>query len=233
MRELGDDFYQEYPHTPESAFNAVHDGTYYAKHWRRYGTTVAKDLYDSALPVRTAWDLGHNDMMVIVFFQVYTDKVRIIDEYHNHGEGLDHYVSVLKERIKSCGYSYEKHILPHDVKVTELQTNKTRLATLRKLGMKNIKVLPRTKNVQNDIQRVREFIPKLAVDAEKASYIIKMFGRYTKKWDEVLGIFADKPLHDTWSNPADAVRYMVMSLGELTKKKRKTGSGGSTEGMAL
>jgi len=232
MRELGDDFYQEYPHTPESAFNAVHDGTYYAKHWRQYGTVVKEGLYDSAIGVRTAWDLGVNDMMVIVFFQVHGKSVRIIDEYHNHGEGLDHYVSVLKERIKSRGYFYEQHVMPHDVKVTELQTNKTRLARLRKLGLRNIKVLPRTKSVQNDIQRVREFIPMMALDGTTCNYIQKMFGRYTKKWDDVLGIFADKPLHDTWSNPADAVRYMVMSLGSLVVEKRERRNS-SSEGIAL
>ncbi len=236
MRELGDDFFQEYPHTPEAAFNAVHDGAYYARHWRKHGRVVKEGLYDPALSVQTAWDLGRNDMMVIVFFQRYGDEFRIIDCYYNHGESLKHYVSVLKERIASKGYFYSRHIFPHDVKVAELQSNKTRLYALRKLGLKNIKVVKRTTNVLNDIEIVRGQIQNIIVDNSTAKYIIKMFGRYTKKWDEVLGVFKDEPLHDTWSNPADGVRYMVMgslSKAEMKPKKVPKPKPDSSDGLAL
>jgi len=222
MRELGDDFYQEYPHTPEAAFNAVHDGAYYARLWRKYGHKVDSGLYDSALPVYTAWDLGMSDTMVVVFAQQFGTELRVVDCYYNNGEPLAHYVDILKTKP----YRYAGHILPHDVKVKDLSTGKTRLGILRGLGMSDIKVLPRTNSVNNDIEVVRAVIrdEKLWIDMEKASYIEKMMGRYTKKWNDVLGVFDSKPLHDTYSNPADALRYLVMGLSAsapVVKRRRR------------
>ena len=205
-RELGMDFYQEYPHTPESAFNAVHDGSYYSRLWRKHGT-VASNVYDSALPVYVAMDLGMNDLMVMIYFQVHGMSLRIIDEYHNHGEGLDHYV----DEMFATGYKIERVVLPHDVKVKELGTGKTRLARLRELGVRDTKVLVRTKSVNTDIEQVRRAIPHMTIDGEKADYIVKTMGRYMKKWNDVLGTFDNKPLHNEYSNPADALRYVVMS----------------------
>ena len=206
-RELGMDFYQEYPHTPESAFNAVHDGTYYARLWRKSGHVVKSGLYDKRLDVFVAMDLGLNDMMVLIYFQVYGMELRIIDEYHNHGEGLDHYVGVMKR----SGYAIKEVVLPHDAKVKELQTNKSRVGRLRELGVRNCKVLKRTKSVDTDIEQVRKAIPHMYIDAEKCEYVLKMMGRYMKQWDSMLGTFKMKPLHNEWSNPADALRYVVMS----------------------
>jgi len=232
-RELGDKFYQEYPHTPEAAFAAVRDGTYYAKLWRNegnvYGETIEvrqpdgsvvkqrlltngrERLYDPLLPVHTAWDLGVNDVMVIIFFQVFGAELRVIDEYHNSGEGLEHYTRMLAKKGKVEGYKYGTAVLPHDAKVFEMGASMTRKARLRELGVRKVKVLPRTKSVNTDIEQVRKAIPKMWIDPIKASYILKMMGRYSKKWDEILGNYKDKPLHDEWSNPADAVRYMVMA----------------------
>jgi len=223
LRELGDDFFQEYPHTPEAAFSAVRDGTYYAKHWRKYGHTK-KGLYDPALDVWTAWDLGRNDMMVIIMFQRYQNEMRIVDCYYNHGEGLEHYTSVLKKLVKEKGYRFCRHILPHDVMVADLTTDVTRLDRLRELGLKKMKVLPRTANRNNDIEIVRAQIPNMWVDPDTCSYILKMFSRYTKKWDDVLNVFKDEPLHNTWSNPADSVRYGVLGSykrSDIAGKKRK------------
>jgi len=265
-RELQDEFYQEYPHTPEAAFAAVKDGTYYAKIWRKeghvYGAVVEtkqpdgsvvktrlltnnrERLYDSALPVHTAWDLGSNDMMVIVFFQVFGRELRVIDEYHNTGEGLEHYTNMLLKRRKEHGYAYGQTILPHDGNVFEMGASMTRRSRLRELGIRRIRVLKRTKDVNTDIEQVRKAIPNMWIDPKTCSYILKMMGRYSKKWDDMLGTFKDKPLHDEWSNPADALRYMVMARmhsgvsameasGERGGKRSKLSSSGVIDGMAM
>ena len=219
-RELASEFYQEYPHTPEAAFAAVKDGSYYAKEWRREGHVWSEEtrggitrdrLYDPKLPVHTAWDLGVNDVMVIVFFQVFGAELRIIDEYHNSGEGLEHYTRLLGKRAKKLGYVYGQCILPHDGNVFEMGASMTRRARLKELGVRRIRILKRTKSVNTDIEQVRKAITNMWIDPITANYIIKMMGRYSKKWDDILGTFKDNPLHDEWSNPADAVRYMVMA----------------------
>ncbi len=225
-RELGDDFYQEYPHTPEAAFAAVRDGSYYARLWRDSGhvygtidpltkeralTNGRKELYDPALPVHTAWDLGVNDVMVILFFQAFGKELRVVDEYHNSGEGLEHYVGVLQQRQKLLGYSYGSCILPHDGNVFEMGASMTRKARLYELGIRRIRVLRRSKDVNTDIEQVRKAIPNMWIDPTRCGYVLKAITRYSKKWDDLLGTFKDKPHHNEWSNPADALRYMVMA----------------------
>ena len=206
MRELGELFNQEYPYSAEAAFAAVRDGTYYARLWREVGRTVESGLYDVELGVYTSWDLGMNDTTEIGFWQIFTDGVRLVDYYYSSGEGLAHYVEILRAR----GYDYSGHIFPHDVKVKELGTAKSRKGLLWDMGLRNMIVLRRSNNVANDIEVVRRGLRYLTIDSGKCSRVVKMMFRYTKAWDANMGVFKDKPLHDEWSNPADMLRYFFM-----------------------
>ena len=212
FRELGFDkalMGQEYPGYPEEAFEATKDGAYYAKLFRQYviqAGHIVKNLYDPALPVYASTDLGMNDTMVFVFFQVFGKELRIIDEYHNSGEGIEHYVMVMKSKP----YRVHTLYLPHDARVKELGTGKSRYEIFRSLGV-NCRLLRRTKSVQNDIELVRKTIPNMWFDETNTTYLQNAMLNYSKQWDERLGVWKDKPLHDEWSNPADAIRYMVIS----------------------
>src|ERR1700741_4805138 len=83
-------------------------------------------------PVHTAWALGVGDATAIWFYQVSGREVRIIDYYEANGVGLDHYARELQRR----GYVYGDHILPHDARVQELGSGKTRVETLTALGFR-------------------------------------------------------------------------------------------------
>ena len=210
---------QEYPGWPEEAFAATKDGTYWAKLYR--AEVVAKghlveDLYESSLPVNVAIDLGMNDMMVLVFFQLYQGELRVVDEYHNSGEGILHYVNVMRDR----GYRYGSVWLPHDAVVKELGTGKSRYAIFREMGVP-VRLLPRTRSVQNDIELVRKAIPLMWFDVKNTKYLQLAMENYSREWDDRLGVFKDKPLHDEWSHPADAIRYMVVSAYHRIKPKGK------------
>jgi len=83
---------------------------------------------------------------------------------------------------------------------------------------------------------------KIWVDSEKCAYIDSMFKNYTKEWDARLGQWKEKPLHNEWSNPGDAVRYMAMSgasgnedvEGVGRKKRRKRAKRSNViDGMAM
>jgi hypothetical protein len=238
-RELGGEFFQEYPHTPESAFTAVHDGTYYARIWRDKGRVINKGLYDPALPVFVAYDLGVNDMMSLTFFQLYKQEFRIIDEYHNNGEGIEHYVKEMYSR----GYEIEEIILPHDGNVFEQTAGMTRLEKFHELGVENITVLPKTVSLNDDIEQIRSLIPYIYMDAEKCPIIHKMWGRYEKKWDEINNTYKKQPLHNQWSNPADSVRYggiwaihyrnFKTSAKAILEAKKKQQKKKARKGMAL
>lgn len=206
--ELGDDMMQEYPATPDEAFMSIRDGSYYARFYKKEivgNKRIVPDLYDPNLQTHVAVDLGMNDTTVMVFFQKYGKELRIVDEYHNSGEDLEHYASVLKSK----GYTYGDIWLPHDAKVRELGTGKSRLHRFRELGISGR--LVRKDKVHTGIEQVRKQIPHMWID-EKLTYIHDTFINYSKQWDDKLGVWKDKPLHDEWSNPADAIRYMCVAL---------------------
>ena len=86
--------------------------------------------HEPRLLVDTYWDLGVNDTTVIWFVQHYGGEERIIDYYEMSGEGLPHYAKVLKGQHNDYGrmgaYTYGTHYAPHDIKVRELGTGKSR-----------------------------------------------------------------------------------------------------------
>lgn len=87
---------------------------------------------EACVPVHTAWDLGHRHSTAIWFFQVVGPEVRIIDYYENSGQYADHYCGVVAARGYPQGIDY----VPHDARVHEWGTGKTRLETLIALGRK-------------------------------------------------------------------------------------------------
>jgi len=216
-RELGDAIYQEYPATPQEAFTKVNNGSYYgvAYHGLVVGQKrVVNQLYDPNLEVYVAMDLGVNDMFVMVYFQRWRAEWRIVNEYSNCGEGLEFYV----KQMRSMPYKIKQVICPHDIKVTELSTGKSRLARLRELGVTNVKVLARNP-IEDGIERMRSILPNLWVDP-KCDYLIGCLKNYSKEWDDKHGVWKAKPLHDKWSHGADALRVMAMSGARHTSPRQ-------------
>jgi hypothetical protein len=234
-RELGERVYQEYPATPEEAFQKVNEGAYYAKAYRKHvigGNREIHKLYDPNLATYCVLDLGVNDLMVLLYFQRFRNEWRVVDEYSNSGEGLSHYV----EHMKSTGYDITRVYCPHDIEVRELGTGETRLSSLQKLGVKNIIVLPK-QPVADGIEAVRRVIPHMYIDP-CCEYLIGCMKNYTKEWDERHNTWKTTPLHNHWSHGADAVRYMAMSGAAATeskmeRQKSKPGSTGVVDGLAL
>lgn len=165
--------------------------------------------YDSALPVHTAWDLGIGDSTAIWFFQVVGGEIRLIDHYENHGHGLPHYAAVLAAK----GYKYETDWVPHDARVKELGTGRTRVETMISLGLKP-RVVP-AHGLMDGINAARLTIPKCWFDEVACRDGIEALRQYQAEYDEKLRTFKDTPKHDFTSHSADAFRYLAIAWREL------------------
>lgn len=209
--KMGDKMWQEFPSTPDEAFNAPIQGAYYAKQMldvaRQNRITLVE--YDEALPVNTAWDLGVNDQTEIIFHQVHGTEHRIIDYYHNNEYGLKHYVEILKSKP----YIYGRHYLPHDIEVKELGSGKKRIQTLRNLmpGERLITV-PRTENIADDIDEIRMFLPLCWFSEARTERLTTALKEYRKEWDQGHGMWKDTPYHDWTADPEAAMRSLVRGL---------------------
>ncbi len=199
----------EFPSTPEEAFLAANEGTYYGKQIAK--TILDKRVsfvpHDPKLLVDTYWDLGLNDYNVILFVQTVGKEIRFIDLYYNHLEGLPHYANVLKKKRDDEGYHYGRHFLPHDVEVTELSSGTTRKHTLQGLGVVPLVVVPKL-GIAEGIDMVRNIFGRFWIDEQKCDKLIQAMENYSQEYDEKLEVGKDKPRHDEWSHFADALRYL-------------------------
>ena len=206
------------------SFEAAIQGAYYAQEMKTAKTEnrITSVPYDPATSVITSFDLGIGDSTAIWFAQFVGQEIHLIDYYENSGVGLDHYAKILHEK----GYNYEAHILPHDVRVKELGTGKSRLETLDSLGIYNIEIAPRL-SIDDGIQATRSLLNRCWFDQEKCERGIEALLQYRREFDEKLKSWRGRPLHDWTSHGADSFRYLavgyrpVKDWGEPIKRNLK------------
>jgi hypothetical protein len=206
--ELGNDIFQEYPGTPDEAFQANLEGAYYTNEYKKL--KLVDKAYDPNYKVHLAVDLGMNDDFPVGFFQVDLDgKVTIIGEYVSNNNGLEHYANVCKHLSQTRGWTFGITYVPHDVKVKELTSGKTRWETMRKLGFNP--VLVRKHKLSDGIEQTRQFLKEVIVDRQ-CGQLLAAIQNYKKKFDKKFGIFMDEPQHDEYSHFADMLRYLAMGM---------------------
>lgn len=107
---LGEDMKREYPSTPKEAFEQSIAGAYYATQFSKiYAERRIVDVIpdNPHATVNTYWDLGVSDSTAIWFIRKISDhEYHVIDYYENSGEGIEHYMKVLKDK----GYNYGEHM---------------------------------------------------------------------------------------------------------------------------
>jgi len=162
--------------------------------------------YERELPVYTYWDLGMSDMMVILFVQYVGREIHIIDMYEMNGQDLAHYVA----KMYAKGFVYGGSYLPHDVRVRELGTGKSRLEVLEGMVTHPVYVAP-SLSLQDGINQVRLKFPRIWIDEVKCARLVEALELYRKEWIEELLTFRDKPVHDWTSHVVDPLRYLAIS----------------------
>lgn len=157
----------------------------------------------------SAWDLGISDAMAVWVGQQVGREVHILDYTEETGCGLDHFVDWLRKRTYSARFG--AHLLPHDTKVRELGNGgKTRLQSLREMGMRNIKIVPKLPKDQQ-IDAGRLLLPKCYFNEETTEVGRRALRNYSFSFDPARKVFSRQPLHDQYSNGADA--FLNMSVG--------------------
>ena len=196
------------------SFDAPLVGSYYGNPMAKLlaDGQITKVPYDPVLEVHTSWDLGIGDSTVILFFQMANNEIRLIDYYENQGEGLPHYIKTLREKE----YVYGEHYAPHDIKVRDFSTGKSRLEVARELGVR-FRVVANLR-IEDGIEAVRSVLPRCYIDEDKCSHLIEALRQYRKDYDEKHLTFKDRPLHDWTSHPADAFRYMALGIRDRINK---------------
>lgn len=202
-------------------------GAYYLNEMQRLRAEgrIRRVPYQPGIPVNTFWDLGHNDTTAIWFYQHVAGEDRFIHAYENSGEALDHYAHYLLAR----GYVFGTHYLPHDASyerlTQETEEAKTFQAMLEALlPGQRFEVIPRILDVTVGIQQTRmKMRGNVYIDKDECADGIAALDNYRKKYNEKLDAYMPTPLHDRYSNYADAFRQwgQLERISNGTSYKRK------------
>ena len=161
--------------------------------------------HDITQPVVTWWDIGVGDSTTIGFFQKIGYRWHIIDYYEASGEGLSHYVQILQSKP----YIYSSHYAPHDIAQREFITGLSRIEQARNYGI-DFEIVQQM-SIEDGINAVRTRFNTLVIDKTKCARLIECIGAYQKEWNDKMGEFKMKPLHDWSSHANDMMRYWAVT----------------------
>jgi hypothetical protein len=223
--------WQEYPSTPQEAFQKSTEGCYYTVQMtaaRKKGriTTVP---YTPGFPVNTFWDIGNSDGTAVWFHQQIGLQHRFIKFIEGWGEPYAHFV----EQMQKTGWVWGTHYLPHDgAHVRQgMDTNLSPIEMLEKLGLRNIEVVARVSELQHGIQATRDAFANCWFDETECKEGIAHLDQYKKAFNARTQTFTDVPVkHDGHSEAADAFRQFAQGFKDHkvtagTRPKRRNKSG--------
>ncbi|MEG0428053.1 MAG: hypothetical protein RR553_09180 [Akkermansia sp.] len=241
-RTMGLDMWQEYPSTPNEAFEKRTSGSIYGASidkLREQGRTNCRFEIDLIYPLYVSMDIGMSDAMSMWVFQPFKTEHRVLNHFQANNKELGFYVQILKQWEKRyCPIT--TIFLPHDGSKRDWEKN-TFAQKLRDAGF-NVVVLPRIIDVWKGINATYEVL-RDCVFHEECNNPIEIDGKkYMSGMNALInyrtipagtnGSIRDEPLHDACSNPADAFRYYaeavsreLVNTGVFTPKKRTTITG--------
>lgn len=201
-------FQQEYL----CSFNAAILGAFYAREMvavRNEGRIDPTLEAIPGLPVHRAWDIGVRDDTSIWWFQVVGGQLFVLDCYSANGVGVDHYADVIAQRTAEHGWVRGTDFVPHDARVKEWGTGRTRVETMLALGLKP-QVVPQA-GLMDGINALRRTLPRCIFHSRTEEVGIAALEQYRREWDDEKKAFKANPLHDWASHLADSARYMAMA----------------------
>jgi len=215
-RDGNDAFYQqEYM----CSFEVPIQGAYYAAQLlqaEREGR-ITSVPYDMNAKVDTYWDLGMDDSMTIWFVQRAGKEIHLIEYLEGSGEGVNYYIQELFKKPYVYGASY----WPHDGKVREIGTGKSRLEVAESLGLKPLEIVPDV-GLDNGIQSARNILNRCWFDKVKCEKGLDGLMSYHKEWDEKNQVYKSHPEHDWSSHAADSFRYFAVAHQDIINKITNT-----------
>lgn len=195
---------REYPSTPDEAFMSANEGFYFGHQMAktRMEHRICHVPHEDNALTYTAWDIGIGDPCAIFVFQTIGKEIRFLEYYENSDEPLAHYVNWLKK----LPYTIDKHFMPHDAANRSAATGKSYADIARELGFK-VEIIPIDKNEQFGIENVRNMFPRFWFDQSRCSKGIKSVESFRKEWNDKLGCYRERSLHDWASHGAKALIY--------------------------
>jgi hypothetical protein len=159
-------------------------------------------------PVHRSWDLGVRDDTAIWWFQTVGAQVFILDCYSASGVGVEHFAEQIERREQQYGWKPGNDYVPHDAKIKEWGTGRTRVETMVSMGLHPMLVPLST--IADGINAVRRLLP-LCVFHPRCEEGVAALEQYRREWDDDKKAFRASAVHDWTSHFADSLRYLAQA----------------------
>ena len=166
--------------------------------------------------VHRAWDLGVTDDTSIWWFQVVGAQLFILDHLAASGAGVEWYAEEIKKRELQYGWKHGTDFVPHDAKIKEWGSGRTRVETMQALGLKPL-LVPMA-SIQDGINAARRTLPLCVFHPRTEETGIAALEQYRREWDDEKKAFRVTAIHDWTSHPADAFRYLAMAWRNIPRQ---------------
>lgn len=200
------------------SFDAAILGAYWGRaisDLRKAGRVREFDI-EPNFPVHRAWDLGKGAHMVIWFFQIIGGEVRVVDFVQGHAIGIPGFAKIIRqEKGIRGGVDY----VPHDARVVELGTEKSRVETMITHGL-NPEVVA-IASVEDGIQAGDIVLERCWFKESTTREGLEGLVNYRAEWDQDIKRFTDQPVKDWSEHIGSAFRYLALSIPEITVTKPK------------
>ncbi|HEX3412868.1 MAG TPA: hypothetical protein VHT00_14205 [Stellaceae bacterium] len=192
------------------SWNAAILGAYYALEMAnvRNEERVAEIEPVAGQRVHRAWDIGVRDDTAIWWWQNVGGQVFILDHYAASGVGVEHYAGVIRGRAAEHGWADGTDYVPHDAKIKEWGSGKTRIETMQAEGL-HPELVPLA-TIADGINAVRRILP-LCVFHTRCEGGLAALEQYAREWDDEKKAFRATAIHNWTSHPADAFRYLALA----------------------
>ena len=168
---------------------------------------ITDDLAKVDSDIHTVWDFGHGANMAVWAFQVGPDGPLVHDFIQISGAYFNDYLAEVRKRGYS-GFAY----VPHDAKVPNFETGRTRIETM--LGEGHRPVLVSDHRVEDRINAAKLTIGRSRFNGRSCGPGLEALRQYRQDWDDKARVFKNTPRHDWASHPADAFGYLAMAWKE-------------------
>jgi len=183
---------------------------------RSEGRVIAVEA-DPDRPVHRAWDLGVRDDTSIWWWQVQGAQPIILDHYAASGAGVDHFAGEIEKRRDIHGWKDGTDWVPHDAKVKEFGTGKTRVESMQALGLHPMLVPWAT--FADGIEAARRTLPLCVFHPRTEETGIAALEQYRREWHDEKKAFRATDVHDWTAHPAASFRYLSLAWRQADRRE--------------
>jgi hypothetical protein len=225
---LGRKIKQEYPSTPEEAFEVAIEGAIFGEEMARVRELgrITDVPIDPNHPVSTFWDLGTGDKTAIWLLQQIGFQKRWVGYRADSHRSLRYwwfeYLEPLRQEWK---FRWGRHFLPHDADNNmQGEAITTKRQILEKLGMERVEVVPRIADKALAIDLMRQKLPadNWFDKTQCADGLLSIDG-YQYEWNDKLGRWSNDPLHNWASDGVDAWMQYAQGYTPYSVDRQRNG----------